>query len=329
MNGSTGAIVARLPRPRARAIQDPPEEWEHELAHRAVSLLGRGPTGRHPYRPLRDADVPASATRALAAACAAGELWQLLVIPASVRPVASGRRWRWVATPTEVLGLGKAAVGLWVARSQEGGPLDLPRGGATGAPPPMADLAGEVRETIPLGDLAFVEDVRILLSGRLTFVAKDRALRVRYSTVARYDMRPALDDVRATLAGEPLALPAPAVPPLPVKWQILAQTPSIRLNDRDATVLYDEPRTGRRRTRPTLVALTPYELVVAREPTQGLSVDRYGVDSVHVARHRVERISPAGESLAIRARDADLDIDVGERLVAEARDAFAGLLPWA
>ena len=193
----------------------------------------------------------------------------------------------------------------------------------------MADLAGEVRETIPLGDLAFVEDVRILLSGRLTFVARDRALRVRYSTVARYDMRPALDDVRATLAGEPLALPAPAVPPLPVKWQILAQTPSIRLNDRDATVLYDEPRTGRRRTRPTLVALTPYELVVAREPTQGLSVDRYGVDSVHVARHRIELISPVGASLVIRARDADLHIDVGERLVAEAREAFAGLLPWA
>ena len=324
-----GAAATRLPRPRARSVQDPPEAWEQELPQRAVSLLGRGPTGRHPYRPLREADVPASALTALGTDCGAGDLRQLLVIPASVRPISAGRRWRWVSTPTQVLGLGTRAVGLWVARSHEGGPAEVPRGGAAGAPPSMADQVGEIRETIPLRDLAFVEDARILLSGRLAFVAQGRALRVRYSTVARYDLRPALDDVRVALAGEPLAVGEPAVPPLPVKWQILAQTPAIRLNDSGATVLYDEPRTGRRRTRPTLVALTPYELVVAREPTQGLSVDRYGVDSVHVARRRVERISPAGGSLAIRAHGVDLDLDVGERLVAETREAFAGLLPWA
>ena len=321
--------IGRLRRPGRHPIQDPPEPWERELSRAALSRLGRGPTGRHPYRPLREADAPASAVAALAAACGATELRRLLVIPASVRPITAGRRWRWVSTPTQVLGLGTRGVGLWVARSDDGGPATVPSERSGGLRLVMADLDGEIRETIPLRDLAFVEDIRILLSGRLTFVAQDRALRVRYSTVARYDLRPALDDVRAAVAGEPLALGEPAMPPLPVKWRILAETPSIRLNSREATVLYDEPRAGRRRTRPTLVALTPYELVVAREPTQGLSVDRYGVDSVHVARRRVERISPAGSSLAIRAHNVDLDLDVGERLVGEAREAFADLLPWA
>jgi hypothetical protein len=297
------SLTRYLSFPLRRGVIDPPESWETWMPDHVVRGLGRGPTGPHPYRPLREADVPAGALEALAAAAGVTGLDQLLVVPPTGRPISSGRRWGWVSAPALVLGLGTGAVALWVESSG-------------------------VTLQVGLDQVAVIEDVRILLYSRLSFRSRDRALRVRYSTVARYDVLPALSAFRRAAAGDPLPIGEPIRPTLPLKWANVADGATVRLGECEAALLYDEPPTGRRRRRPTLLALTPYELVVARQPSWGGPTDVYGVDSVHVARRRIESIAIVGSQLAVRARGVHLVIDVGERLAAEARQSFAGLLPW-
>jgi len=298
------SLASHLPLLRPSVVIDPPEEWETWLPDRVVRSLGRGMTGNHPFRPLREADVPAGSLDALADAAGVTGIAQLLVIPPSARPVSSGRRWRWVSAPAQVLGLGMTAVALWV--EGEG-----------------------VHRTLRLDEIAAIEDVRILLYSRLSFRGGGQVLRVRYSTVARHDVLPALSGFRVAVAGDALPIGEPSRPELPLKWTNVADTATIRVLACRAALLYDEPRTGRRRTRPTLVALTPYELVIARQPSWGGPTDVYGVDSIHIARRRIDSMEIAGGSITIHARGADLEVDIGERLVAEAQQAFAGRLPWA
>ena len=114
-----------------------------------------------------------------------------------------------------------------------------------------------------------------------------------------------------------------------MKWRNVARSSTVRLRDEDASVLYDEPRMGRRRPRPTMVALTPWELVVARQPARGERTDTYGVDSLHVPRRRIERVAPSSGSLAIRTLGVELTAEVGEGLATRAREIFGDLLPWA
>lgn len=180
---------------------DPPEPWERPLTADAAARRGAG-GAEHPYVPLRWHDVPTGAAQALQAACGAWRLDQLFVVPASARRLV-GRRDRWVATPAQVLGLADGAA-LWVDTDPEPG----------------------VVAAIALDELAAIDHVQILLYARLTFLAPDRRLTVRYNAVARHALEDELAAVRAAAAGYPLPVPSDEPPPaLAHKWATSSARP--------------------------------------------------------------------------------------------------------
>jgi hypothetical protein len=169
-------------------------------------------------------------------------LEQFFVIPTGCRRTGS-RRTRHITTPTQVLGLGDDAIALWVD-----------------APPRPG-----VRVIIALDMLAAIDDVEFLLDGRLSFLSADDRLTVRYNTVGRSSVEPAIGAVRAAVAGDPSPLPGqPVTAELPVKWRNIARSPRVLLRpDEPALLLFARPPSA---PRDTLVAITAHELVVAREP---------------------------------------------------------------
>ncbi len=104
------------------------------------------------------------------------------MIPRSARLTGCGEEK--VISPHSVLGIGTRAVGLW-----------------TGEPGPG------VKVVIPMERLSAIEDVTILLYGRLSFISASGRLTIRYNTLARSGLEPALLELRQRLAGPPGTLP--------------------------------------------------------------------------------------------------------------------------
>ena len=159
-----------------RRPQDPAESWELEYTEREGGFYFRGIYAGHPFAPSGPEDVPAGAWESLRETCGLESMKQLLIIPSSVRAV--GRRNRKVITPMEVLAVGTRAVGLWAEKP-----------------------APAVRVAIGLDELAALEDVHILLYGRLSFLSRDNRLTIRYNTVCRRILEPVLQRLREKLAG--------------------------------------------------------------------------------------------------------------------------------
>jgi hypothetical protein len=284
------AMIARVRQIAERLIApepDPPDPWEQRIrADQVARVSGGGPAG-HPYRPSRWQDVPVGAVDALDAASGARRLEQFFVIPAGCRPTGL-RRARHVATPTQVLALGDDAIALWVDSAQ----------------PPA------VRARIALEALAAIDDRQVLLDGRLSFLSAEGQLTIRYNTVARAQLEPAITTLRAVVAGEPSPLPAHAAPDeLPLKWRNVARSPRVLLAPGEPAVLLFAPRPAA--PRDTLVAITAHELVVARHPQSRRRTRDYGVDSLCVARRRLHSVTAADRSLRIRSAGVSLDVDVG------------------
>ncbi len=273
---------------------DPPERWERPLTADAAVRRSAG-GAEHPYVPLHWRDVPAGAAQALQAACGAWRLDQFFVVPASARRLV-GRRDRWVATPAQVLGLADGGAALWVDTDPEPGMVTA----------------------IALDYLAAVDHVQILLHARLTLLAPDRRLTLRYNAVARHALEDELAAVRAAAAGYPLPVPSDEPPPaLAHKWAHLLSSPAICLAPDDPTVARaGELAADRGEPSTVLLALTPRELIIARDPdaTALGGASPYGHDILAVPRRQLQGVARIDSGARLRAGGVDVDIGLSPSL---------------
>ena len=270
----------------AVGFQDPAEKWEIRFTETEGGSYFRNQRPSHPYTPRQDTDIPAGARQALEEACGALELGQVFIIPWAVRSTETLARK--VISPHSVLALGNRAVGLWTEKPQPG-----------------------VKITIPLEQVAAIEDVTILLYGRLSFVPFGDRLTIRYNTVARQRMEPALLALRRRLAGAAQPLPAfcQSEEGLLFKWAVYLREPLVRLSP-DSPVIYAHAsvrgRSRRELRRRELIALNPFELVFLCDPLE--STERYGVDSYVIPRSRIAGLGVQDDGLVVFSNGARIRI---------------------
>jgi len=270
---------------------DPAEKWEIRFTEAEGGSYFRSERASHPYTPRRLEDVPAGALESLEEECGVRALNQIFVIPLAVRSIRGlGQK---VISPNSVLALGNRAVGLWTEKPQAG-----------------------VKLTIPLERVAAIEDVTILLYGRLSFVPFGDRLTIRYNTVARQEMEPALLALRERLAGSAYPLPPTEhdAAELPFKWHVLLQDPVVRLEENFPVVHSFASVRGRSREldRGQLLVMNPYELVYLCDPTE--STERYGVDSFVVPRSKITAAHVQENCLEVTSNGARIEISMAPSL---------------
>jgi len=276
--------------------RDPAESWELPYTESAGGSYFRGVYDIFPYTPRREEDVPEGALECLKESCALQGLRQLFLIPRAIR--ATGCADQKVISPGSVLGIGTRAVGLW-----------------TGEPGPG------VKVLIPLERLSAIEDVTILLYGRLSFVSFSLRLTIRYNTLARASLKPALQALRERLAGSPLPLPPeePAVVELPLKWRRLLGSPQLRFRE-GAPVAFRfavTPRSARDDIdRGQLLAVNAHELVYMCDPPE--ASHNYGQDSCIVPRPRISRVRAREKYLEVASNGVRLSLAMAPELCAAA-----------
>jgi hypothetical protein len=276
----------------SRRPTDPPESWELEYSESEGGSYYRGIYDVFPRLPRREEDVPPGALEALNSSCSLAGLRQLLLLPMAVR--ATGHGSEKVISPASVLGLGNRAVGLWTEKPQAG-----------------------VKVLIPLERLSAVEDVTILLYGRLSFFSFDQRLTIRYNNLARSTLKPLLFELRRKLAGPPLPLPAeePACGELPLKWRRLLRSPQIRFRE-GAPVAFRfavTPRSSRDDIdRGQLLVMSPHELLYLRDPPE--ASHNYGEDSFIVPRLRISRVRIRERYLEVASNGARLSLSMAPEL---------------
>jgi hypothetical protein len=300
--------------------QDPAEPWEAPYTEREGGFYYRGYYAGHPSVPRKPDDVPAGAFESLRDACSVSEIGQLLVVPSCVRLIGQGSRK--VITPQQVLGIGARAVGLWTEKPAPGLKISIPR------------------ET-----LCAIEDVHILLYGKLSFISSAQRMTIRYNTVCRRVLEPLLSSLRKTLAGPGLTLPSRACAEaeggvanpagIPYKWNFLLHSPFSTLDD-DAPRVFQFSqelwrRWGKRTLRGHLMIMTPYELVSLQDPPG--SFHSYGVDSLFIPRARIQGVTLRAKGAEVSAGGARFSLSLTPRLLSavsgwfpEAR-AFPGPFP--
>ncbi|MGA2642555.1 MAG: hypothetical protein ABSG21_16825 [Spirochaetia bacterium] len=214
--------------------------------------------------------------------CGIGDLHQVFIIPWAVR--STGFRNQRVISPNSVLTLGARAVGLWTEKPQPG-----------------------IKVLIPLEHMAAIEDVTILLYGRLSFLPFGDRLTIRYNTVCREALEPALLALRNRLAG-----PAQEIPPaenevaeLSFKWQHVLRKALVRLEESNPVVsrfarVPGWPRHAAERGQ--LLVLNPFELVYVCDPTD--SVGQFGEDSFVVPRSHITGIHIRENNLEVSSNGA-------------------------
>ena len=289
--------VAELIKVRRQA-EDPAESWESPYTEREGGFYFRGIYAGHPYIPRTQEDLPAGAWETLGDKCGVKTLRQLLVIPPSVRStgLGSGK----VITPLEILALGSRAVGLWTEKPEPG-----------------------LRVTISLDELAGVEDVQILLYGRLSFLSSARRVTIRYNLVCRRMMEPTLLELRKKVAGPGLKVPCepPQSIEIPFKWNFLLSIPFSTLDEDAPRVFRFRAEPSRRRGRPGtghLLILSPYELVLMRDPVK--SLHPYGVDCFLIPRARIQGVSVGEAAAQIEANGARFQFAMPPSLLQALRD---------
>ena len=208
------------------------------------------------------------------------------MIPRSARP--TGVDDQKVISPRSVLGIGTRAVGLW-----------------TEEPVPGSKVA------IPLERISAIEDVTILLYGRLSFISPSERLTIRYNTLARSGLEPALLELRQRLAGPPEALPPqdPGVPELPVKWKRLLRSPLLGFHE-NAPVTWcfaHAMRASRQDVdRGQILVVNPHELVYMCDPPEASHT--YGADSFIVPRPRITRVRDRETYLEVASNGTRLSL---------------------
>jgi len=273
-------------------LPDQAEKWEIRFTEAEGGSYFRSERASHPYTPRQEVDIPSGAKEALDRVCGVRHLEQIFIIPWAVR--STGMLAQKVISPNSVLALGDHAVGLWTEKPEPG-----------------------VKITIPLEMVAAIEDVTILLYGRLSFVPFGDRLTIRYNTVARREMEPALLAFRKRLAGSAHPLPPvePDVVAPPFKWTVILRDPLVRLEESLPVVYSFASVQGRSRdkaARRQLLAMNPYELVYVCDPTE--STEPYGVDSFVVPRSRITKVEIREDQLEVTSNGADISISMAKPL---------------
>jgi len=271
--------------------RDPAESWELHYTEGEGSSYNRGIYDIFPRTPRRAEDVPEGAFESLNASCSLEGLRQVFVIPRAVRSTGCGDQK--VISPGSVLGVGTRAVGLWTEKPGRG-----------------------VKVLIPLDRLAAIEDLTILLYGRLSFLSFAEKLTIRYNTLARSNLRPALLELRERLAGSPLPLPLEEeVAELPIKWKRLLRSPYLRFRESAPVAFRFAVAPGKSRDdvqRGQLLVVNPYELVYMFDPLE--ASHNYGEDSFIVPRPRITRVRFREKYLEVVSNGARLSLSMAPEL---------------
>lgn len=275
--------------------QDPAEKWEIPYTEKEGGSFYKG-ISSYPTVPHGIEEIPSGARDALWDACGVARLGQVFLIPWAVRP--TGIRNQRVITPNSVLVIGSKAVGLWTDKPEPG-----------------------VRALLRMEDLAAIEDVTILLYGRLSFLSSTDRLSIRYNTVVRERLDPALFELRKRLAGPARQVPrdAPGMPPLPFKWDLLSHSVRARLAEGSSATCRFVTVPGMRRQaalRGQLLVLNPHELVYMRDPPKAPGT--FGEDSFIVSRARVAGVRIEDDSLVVSANGVDVPLPMAPALREEA-----------
>jgi len=278
-------------------MSDPAESWELPWSESEDGSYFRGVCDVFPYVPRRAEDLPSGALDALIECCSLEGLRQVFMIPRAARLAGCGDQK--VICPRSVLGIGTRAVGLWTEEPEPG-----------------------VKVVISLERLSAIEDVTILLYGRLSFISPSERLTIRYNTLARSGLGPALLELRQRLAGPPEVLPRedPGVRELPVKWKRLLRSPLLGFHE-DAPVTFrfaHAPRASRQDVdRGQILVVNPHELVYMCDPPEASHT--YGADSYIVPRPRITRVRDREKCLEVASNGARLSL----AMVSELRKAGA------
>ncbi len=266
--------------------RDPAESWELACDESEAGSHNRGIRDVYPHRPRRAEDIPFGALASLHKCCCIEGLHQIFLIPRAVRLTGYGDQK--VMSPASVLGIGARAVGLWT---------DTPE--------------GSVKVVIPLARISAIEDITILLYGRLSFLSLGERLTIRYNTLARFNLKPVLLGLRERLAGPPSSLPREEEQDgdLPIKWRRLLRTPFLRFRE-GAPVAFRfalAPRASRDDVeRCQLLVVNPYELVYMSDPLE--ASHNYGEDSFIIPRLRITRVRAMEKYLEVASNGARLSL---------------------
>jgi len=271
---------------------DPAEKWEIRFTEAEGGSYFRSERASHPFTPRHVEDIPTGALESLEEVCGLLTLNQVFIVPWAVRSI--GWRGQKVISPNSVLALGNRAVVLWTEKPQP-----------------------SVKLTIPLERVTAIEDVTILLYGRLSFVPFGDCLTIRYNTVARQEMEPALLDLRKRLAGSAQRMPLvqTGTAELPFKWKVLLRDLRVRLEEDSLVISSFAKVPGRSRYeagRGQLLALNPFELVYLCDPAE--STERLGVDSFVVPRSRMTGVRIQGNDLEVSSNGARILLSMAPSL---------------
>jgi hypothetical protein len=278
-------------------MNDPSESWELPCLSGEAEGYFRGVCDVFPTVPRRSEDLAAGALDALMECCGLEGLRQVFMIPRSARSIGGGEAK--VISPRSVLGIGTRCVGLWTEEPLPG-----------------------VKVVIPLERLSAIEDVTILLYGRLSFISPSGRLTIRYNTLARSGLEPALLELRQRLAGPPEGLPGEGrpAPDMPVKWRRLLRSPLLGFHE-DAPVTFcfaqAPPASRQDVTRGQILVVNPHELVYMCDPPEASHT--YGADSYIVPRPRITRVRDREPYLEVASNGARLTLS----MVTELRRAGA------
>ena len=284
-----------------RGSRDAAESWELRYTESEDGSCHRGICDIFPSTPRRTEDIAEGALKSLNEICGIEGLRQIFMIPWAVRSTGFGEQK--VISPGSVLGIGTRAIGLWTEKPEPG-----------------------VKIAIPLERLSAIEDVTILLYSRLSFLSFDGRLTIRYNTLARFALEPALQDLRKRLAGPPQPLPREneKSPQLPIKWECLIRSPLLRFHE-DAPVAFrfaTAPRKSRHeRERGQLLAVNPHELVYMCDPPE--ASHNYGEDSFIVPRPRITRVRVREKYLEVASNGARFSLSMALELREAAARWFA------
>jgi len=166
----------------------------------------------------------------------------------------------------------------------------------------------------------------ILLYGRLSFLSFGGRLTIRYNTLARFALEPALRELRKRLAGPPQPLPCgdEGSLRLPVKWECLVRGSLLRFYE-DAPVAFRfataPGKSPHQRDQGQLLAVNPHELVYMCDPPE--ASHNYGEDSFIVPRPRITRVRVREKYLEIAANGARFTLPMAPELREAAARWFA------
>jgi hypothetical protein len=281
--------------------RDPAEPWELHYTEGEGGSYFRGACDIFPYVPRRSEDIPEGALDSLSEVCGFEGLRQIFVIPWAARSTGFGDQK--VISPRSVLGIGARAIALWTEEPSPG-----------------------VKVAIPLERLSAIEDITILLYGRLSFISFGDRLTIRYNTLARFALEPALHELRKRLAGSPQPLPPDATecPELPAKWKSLLRSPLVRFHEGAPVAFRFAMELGKSRLdieRGQLLVVNPHELVYMRDPPE--SSHTYGEDSFIVPRPRITRVRDREKYLEVASNGARFSLSMAPELREAATRWFA------